>query len=114
MLSNERPPSAVFRLLTWEQRLQRENLRHEAAHRPHVHGGRLRRGAQQDLGRAVPSRAHIGREGRGGLLGPGGAARESEVSQLEGVGEVGIAPWWAALGEQDVFRLTVLDWVGFG
>ena len=67
--------------------------RHDAADRPHVDGAGVVGGAQQDLGRAVPARAHVVRVGRRGA----DLARKPEVRDLNEVRR----------GAEDVLRLEV-------
>lgn len=45
--------------LTWEQRVQRHNLKHDTAHPPHVHLVIVVAVSQQALGGTVPAATHM-------------------------------------------------------
>lgn len=56
----EDPEELVYLRVAVEERLLGGQLGEDGADAPHVHGRGVARGAQQDLGRAVPQGHHLG------------------------------------------------------
>ena len=69
--------------LAGEERLAVDELAHDAPDGPLIHLESVRVGSEQQLGRAVPPRGDVIRQGLARRLGAGERAGETEVAQFE-------------------------------